>query len=87
LQDGFDRMFDFVKSEKFQFVVNESYLTEGVLISPTVHGVLRNDRSCRGFVISDKDVESRDFDHFLEFIHCVKIHIICEFSIIRDSLK
>jgi hypothetical protein len=74
LQDGFDRMFDTVKSEEFHFLVNgecyESTLAEAVLISPTVHDVLRNDRSFRVSVISDKEIDSRDFGHFLDFIRC-----------------
>jgi hypothetical protein len=43
-QDGFDRMFEVVKSEEVQFFVNgdcyESTLAEAVIISPTVHDVL-----------------------------------------------
>jgi hypothetical protein len=74
LQDGLDRMFDVVKSEEFRFFVNgecyASTLAEAVLISPTVHDVLRNDRSCPIFVISDKDIDSRNFGHFLDLIRC-----------------
>jgi hypothetical protein len=74
LQEGCDRMFDVVRSETFQFFVNgecyESTLAEAVLISPRVHDVLRNDRSSRAFVISDEDLESRDFGHFLDFVRC-----------------
>jgi hypothetical protein len=78
LQDGLDRMFNVVKSEEFHFFMNgdcyESTLAEAVLISPTVHDVLRHDRSCRVFVISDKnkdkDIDSRYFDDFLDFIRC-----------------
>jgi hypothetical protein len=52
---------------------SESYastLAEAVQISATVRDVLGNDRSCRVFVISDKDIESRDFGHFLDWIRC-----------------
>jgi hypothetical protein len=51
LQDGLDRMFDIVESDKFQFFVNgecsEGTLAEAALISPTVHDTLQHDRSCR----------------------------------------
>jgi hypothetical protein len=74
LQHGVDRMFEVVKSEEFHFFVNgqcyQSSLAEVVLISPTIHEILRNDRSCRVFVISDDDIDSRGFGHFLDFIHC-----------------
>jgi hypothetical protein len=48
----------------------ESTLAEVVLISPTVHDVLRNNRSCRVFVISDEDIDEQAFDYFLDFIRC-----------------
>jgi hypothetical protein len=72
LRDGLDRMFDIVKSEKFHSFVNgecyESTFTEAVLISPRVQDILRNDRNCRVFVISDEDINSQYFGDFFEFI-------------------
>jgi hypothetical protein len=72
LEDDLDRMFEFVKSEEFQFFVNgkalESTLEEAVLISPRVHEALRHNRNNRTFTISDDTINSKLFGIFLELV-------------------
>jgi hypothetical protein len=72
VETGLKRMFEFVKSDCFTFVVNgqqfESTIAEAVLISPAVCDLLRRDTSARSFVISSSDIESNDFGLVLQFV-------------------
>jgi hypothetical protein len=72
VQDGLQRIFDFVKSDSFTFVVNEgcfeSMIAEAVLIWPAVCEVIRNDRNVDTFVISGSDFDSSYFGIILDII-------------------
>jgi hypothetical protein len=71
LRDGFDRMQEFIDTDRFTFVVNgQSFvvpLTDALLLSSRVCESLRNDCSCRSFRIETNEASSADFEGFLTF--------------------
>jgi hypothetical protein len=70
VKNGLKRMLDFIKSNKFTFIVNgfhfESTVAETILISPFVYESLLQDPSVSTFCISSSKIDSNDFVEFVE---------------------
>jgi hypothetical protein len=72
LQDGADRLLDFVKTEGFTFVVKgeefESTLSEALLLSAKVSAILESNPMIRRFELTSDSIESINFHSFIEFV-------------------
>jgi hypothetical protein len=66
-------MLSIVKSEIFTFVINgqyfESTVAEIVLLSPTIHEILRSNPTHHTFVILNDTIDSSSFNLILQFVH------------------
>jgi hypothetical protein len=66
-------MLDFIKSNKFTFIVNgfhfENTVVEAILISPLIYESLRQDPSVSTFCISSSEIDSNDFIEFVQLFH------------------
>jgi hypothetical protein len=72
VQDGLTRLFEFIGSERFTFLVNgekyDSTVAEAILVSPSVSEALKQDSTIRTFIISGSDILSSDFNTILEIV-------------------
>jgi hypothetical protein len=90
--NGLKRMLDFIKSNKFTFIVNgfdfESTVVEAILISPFVYESLLQDPSVSTFCISSSEIDSNDCVDFVQLFRLntsfdSTIHVLSFLSIFR----
>jgi hypothetical protein len=70
VNNGLKWMLDFMQSNKFTFIVNDSHfestVAEGILISPFVDKSFLDDPSVSTFSISGSEIDSNDFVEFVQ---------------------
>jgi hypothetical protein len=73
LQDGIDRLLEFLPEEEFTFIVKGETLkltiSEAVFISPIISESLKSDPSKKEFDFLSDEIETKDFSSLINLIH------------------